>query len=306
MACVDAYAERLAVTALVPENSGIYAEFAIALQASLDLSGGGEVTMRVVAFSNPNAETEDATVIPASDVIISVGSRAAEIALRRNDATPVIAALIPRLTFERLVERYQGAARKPTSAVYLDQPIDRQLALITCALPKSRRIGVLLGPTSTALQANLRQQAVAHGAQLKIATADKETLASALNDIIGVSDALLAVADPAIYNSYTIQKILLATYHRRIPVVGFSEAYVKAGALVGVYSTPAQIGQHVAKFLHQRLQRGAALPAPQYPMYFTVSVNPHVARSLGINIGDAAALQLQLEQQARIHNEMGN
>ena len=111
------------------------------------------------------------------------------------------------------------------------------------------------------------------------------------------SDALLAVADPAVFNSATVSNVLLASYRAKLGVYGFSPSYVKAGALVGVYSTPAQIGAHTADTVRSLL-RGAAVPSGQYPAEFTVSVNEHVARSLGLSL-DEASLTERLKRMER-------
>jgi hypothetical protein len=45
-----------------------------------------------------------------------------------------------------------------------------------------------------------------------------------------------------VFNSQTAGSILTAAYRRQVPLTGFSPAYVKAGALLALYSTPAQVG----------------------------------------------------------------
>ena len=94
---------------------------------------------------------------------------------------------------------------------------------------------------------------------------------------------LLALADPQIYNSSSIQNILLASFRAQVPMLAFSPAYVRAGALLAVYSSPAQIGQQAGVIARGALQC-RALGLPQYPQDFQVSVNEHVARSLGLSL----------------------
>jgi hypothetical protein len=70
-------------------------------------------------------------------------------------------------------------------------------------------------------------------------------------------DALLAVPDPLVFNSQTAANILAAAYRRRIPLIGFSPAYTRAGALVSLYSTPDQIGFAAAKYCARRSRPNA-------------------------------------------------
>lgn len=82
-----------------------------------------------------------------------------------------------------------------------------------------------------------------------------------------------------------------------VPLVGFSPAYVKAGALLALYSTPAQVGARGGEVLRQALA-GKVLPSPQWPREFVVAVNQDVARSLGFAL-DEARIGEQLRQKDR-------
>ena len=79
-----------------------------------------------------------------------------------------------------------------------------------------------------------------------------------------------------------------------MPVIGYSAAYVRAGALAAAYSTPRQIGQEAAQVARQ-LWRGGALPTPRYPRNFSIAINRPLAESLGLNLPDEAAVQQRLQ-----------
>ena len=106
---------------------------------------------------------------------------------------------------------------------------------------------------------------------------------------------LLAVPDTQLFNNRTISNILLTAYHHRSPVIGFSPAYVKAGALFALYSTPAQIGQQAGEAARIGLVSGS-LPPATAPRQFRISTNTYVARSLGITLEDANVLRERLER----------
>ncbi len=117
--------------------------------------------------------------------------------------------------------------------------------------------------------------------------------------ILEGADALLVVADEQIYNARTIHHILLATYHRRIPVLGLSPAYVEAGTVLALYTTPPeQFARQAAATVLETLAAPKTdtrrLPPRQYPRYFTVGINERVAASLGWRLPDAATLEHML------------
>jgi len=97
-----------------------------------------------------------------------------------------------------------------------------------------------------------------------------------------------------VFNASTAYGMMLTSYRAQVPVIGFSEGLVKAGALLGLYSTASQVARQGAEIAGRFLTGDAALPAPQYPRYFAVSVNHTVARSLGISLDDDATLASKL------------
>lgn len=229
------------------------------------------------------------------DLIVAVGVRAAQDMVALNLSAPILTTLIPRQAFEKISRQRDF---RQLSAVFLDQPLARQMELIRLALPERARIGVVLGPESQdALKA---VQAASKEARFglvveKISTA--EELLPALQRVLADSDVLLALPDPLVFNKGTVQSLLLTTYRSQDPVIGFSQAYVKAGALAAVYSTPDQAGRQAGEMLlHALGGKVWLLPPPEYPKYFSVSVNYQVARSLGISISDESVLYQKLKR----------
>lgn len=223
----------------------------------------------------------------SAKVWITLGSDALARALQREGRPTLVSALIPRLGFERILRDSPGRAAAPAVAVYLDQPFGRQLDLMHLALPEVKRVGVLWGQESLAQQPNLHAAAQVRGIELVAGSVPSSAnLFAGLKTVLDGADVLFAVADPQVYNSSTISNILLATYRARVPVMAFSPAYVKAGALLAVYSTPRQIGVQAGAMARTVLQ-GGAVPASQYPLEFSVALNEHVARSLGMSLDEA-------------------
>ena len=215
-----------------------------------------------------------------------------------GDATPppLLSILVPRLAFERVAE----AARLRSgsvSAVFIDQPPVRQMELIRLALPAVRNVGILLGEESKGQAAALELAATDRALQLVTVSVGQSGLFSSLQSLLADADVLLALPDPTVFNSQTAASLLTTAYRRQVPLIGFSPAWVKAGALLGLYSTPAQVGARGAELLRQALP-GRNLPPPQWPREFVVAANPDVARSLGLVL-DEARLAEQLRQSER-------
>ena len=280
-----ARAEWTSIALVLSDDAPPYQEFAARFQAVL-VAGN-----RSLHVSHLNTSNLAAKNLADASLIVPVGVRATEAVLRLQGDTPVLAALVPRTSFFQL-KKLPAANGRAFSAIYLDQPLSRRFNLIGEALPNRKRVGVLLGSDSAAELRSLQTAARENGMNLVAERiSDEDALLPALKRILMDSDVLLAMPDPLVFSRNTVQSILLTSYRAQDPVVAYSAAYVSAGALLAVYSTPAQIGQQSAEtVLKLAKDGGEGTPAPQYPIYFSVSVNRQVARSMGIEIADEQTL----------------
>jgi ABC-type uncharacterized transport system substrate-binding protein len=277
---------RAAVWIAVSDGGADYAAVADSIRSELQRGDGG---LEVVV--QPWGEMTQGLPSQVS-LIVCVGSPAcsglAE-ASGRIGRVPVVATLLPRAAFEVQRKRWTG----PSTAVVLDQPPARQIALLRYAFPHFRRIGVLLGPDSQQLQQGLDRAAVEQGVQLNAYRANGESsLYPALQRLLEENEVLLAIPDAAVFNGGSIQNVLLASYRQKVPMMGFSPAYVRAGALLALYSTPAQLSTQTVRVVRGMLA-GSGVPPVQGPMDFVVGVNANVSRSLGYRLSEDA-LRIQL------------
>jgi ABC-type uncharacterized transport system substrate-binding protein len=82
-----------------------------------------------------------------------------------------------------------------------------------------------------------------------------------------------------------------------VPVIGFSQAYVRAGALAAVHSTANQIGRQAGEWIAELAHTDNwQLGTPRYPRYYSVAVNTQVAQSLNLNVRNENVLLQQLQQ----------
>ncbi len=281
-----------AVTVVFGDKSPALLEVSKGLVQELGKAGVARQEVQLLSgaeFADPANRVAD------SRLVVSLGTDAFRLALAQNSKAAVLAALIPRISFERVLAETGRKGTTNVAALYLDQPFARQLDLLRLALPGVRRIGVLWGPESISQQPLLN--AALQGRSLEMSEGlytESQPLISALRAALADADVLLAVADGAVYNPASVSNILLTSYRSKVPVLAFSPAYVKAGALLSVHTTAAQAGQKIAALVSHFLQTGT-LAASQYSGDFSISVNPYVARSLGLQL-DADSLSERLHR----------
>ncbi len=273
-------AAPLRLTVLLSEEGGAYQAFSQSLQGILPPD----------RFKLTLQRADEA---PASaDLYVAVGMKAAT-KLSSLDAQ-VLNVLVPKAGYDKLV---RSAAQRAgsRSAVFLDQPMERQIALLQSVLPSVRHVGVLYSTLPPELQ-SVRRLLTEKNIRLYDRVVDAPPLLNeALEGVLDESEVLFVLPDADVYNAGTIRNILLAAYRKKIPLIGISQAYVKAGALCAVYSTPEQVAEQAAAMVKHYAEQGR-LPAAQYPVNFEVSVNQQVARSLDLRIKDAEKLRDEIRR----------
>lgn len=248
------------------------------INAGLANTNGSKLRVKVTILQ----DAEKLVVAENSELVIALGVKALEASAKLKYTTPVLGVFITMPAFNSILTKSKRDLGD-FSAIVLDQPFTRQISLIRNILPQVKKIGVLLGPTSTQY-ANLIKEA---GEESGLSVMEKNVfreidLIPILQAALATSDALMAVPDPLIYNRETAQPILLTSYRQKKPIFGYSQSYVRAGALAAVYSSSKQIAKQVAEIALESQQAPNLLPPPQAPKYFSIMLNYQVARSLNI------------------------
>lgn len=266
---------------ILGENGGVYEEFARELNEGLSGS-----SWRVVATTQASSPQP----LPTADLIVAVGSEALSKALSRPDSPPIIATLLPRLSYERILVENRRAGR--ITAIYLDQPPARQAAFFRQIFPDQKRFGLLSSAETRSLASQYRQAFSKAGLILDVEDADTDkALLPALNAVLERSSALLALPDGTIYRRNNIKAILITAFRLQRPIIGYSPAFVTAGALAALHTTPPQAARQTAELI---INHGTNLPPPSGPAQFSIAINPNVAQALGLKLPDEAAIRRAL------------
>ena len=228
------------------------------------------------------------------DLVVPIGVKATRLVAEHHDGqAAVLALMIPRTVGEQ-INWPAGLTRKKTSYVFIDPPLSRSLDLVEAAFPGASRVGVVVSPENAGITRTLGQETARRRLRLNLETIGaSDELAPALRRVLQDSDVYLLVPDAVTINAANVQNVLLTTYRHRVPVIGFSQGLAKTGAVVSLFSSPAQIGRQGALAARRWLESGD-LPPPQPASEFSLAFNRHVARSLGLVLPDEGALRHKL------------
>ena len=228
--------------------------------------------------------------------IITIGYKAASQTIRKVTKKPVLSLLIPKQAYSHLLkENIEINNRHFFSSIYIDQPLRRQILLIKFLSPSFKKIGILYGNNSYSRKGDITDEFNRNNLSVNnITVLDKSELLSETRHLSEEADILFAIPDSSIYNRRSIKGILLTTYRNNIPVLGYSNAYVKAGALAAIYSTPKNISLQAIEILKKHKKNKNTSTTRAHPKYFEVAVNNKVAHSLNLNIKNDTSLLKEL------------
>ena len=196
------------------------------------------------------------------------------------------------LTFEQ----YRELAIDDQLAILLDQPLHRYLAFCKLLLGLDS-VGILLEDdleSDPPLAASADRYDLILN-QYRLDAANK--LLPVLRELLRENDALLMLPRQSIYNPDTLKAVLLTSYRNQKPAISYSPANVRAGALASIYSSPVDIGRHLAQIVNQRLEQPSATSVGfEYARFYSIATNPSVAQALAINLLDERELRSGLDR----------
>jgi ABC-type uncharacterized transport system substrate-binding protein len=234
----------------------------------------------------PDGAAALSRAVAAKDVrlVVAIGSGALHAMQTQAPSTPVIAVLVLR------GREADGAA----GHVDLDIPLAAQLGVMRALWPRKLRVGVIRNPARSRLSADaLEARARKEGYTALVV--DCEGPAQLLRSVAalkGKVDFLLCFPDPDLFNAVTVKPLVLAALEDRLPIVGFSPAFVRAGAAAGIYPDYRDTGRQAAD-LSLRVLRGEDPGAGESPRKIQSAVNQRIARLLGVEFrAEATAAEI--------------
>lgn len=229
--------------------------------------------------------TLDSEVLPAdkataplaissrNTAVVALGNRASTYVAQQHLTVPVVHCMVSGDS-----EPSAASVRVPLVA-----PASMQAQWLRRLLPEARTLAILYTPAQNADTATaMARELGALGFHVISAPVDSAAeLPQALRRI-GKADALLAIPDAVVYSPELARGLLLFTYRTRTPLIAYSQAWVRAGALYALDWPPATLGRYCGMLALAMLTTAPNATLPPPPPAPRVSVNPRVAAQLGL------------------------
>ena len=224
------------------------------------------------------------------DIIITLGTKAAELSNEIKKDAPLIHSYITEFQLN-----HHGREGRHYS-VLLDQPFERYLRFIQLLLPVNK-VGIIKTENNKFSSRTIQRAEKSTGLKVdQYIFNPEDNPITRVRNILQTDDVLLSLPEPAIYNHQTLKGILLSSYRLNKPVVSYSPAHVKSGALAAIYISPVQIGEQIADTLNQLLSGSLEKQNQEfYAQGFQIKINRQVAYSLQIALPSDQSIMQQLQ-----------
>lgn len=272
--------EDVALVVLSSSDAPAYREAAAGLRAGL----GTRVTQEYLEMNGREDEAMRRMEVLRPRLVVALGSRATAAALALD--APVLSTMV--MESDPGARPAEGANGRIVSRIPLDVPPRIALARLRRLFPRRRRIAVIWGPSGIRrAQADIVSEAAANGLAVRFVECEsaKEML-EAVPELAGAVDLLWCLPDRVLYAPAPVQALVLASIRARLPLVGFSAGFVKAGALAGFQADYWQVGAQAADAA-MRLLGGDRLKAREEPRVVRTLVNERALHIFGISLQTA-------------------
>ena len=216
------------------------------------------------------------------DVICALGSAALGALNSSSEQVPIVASLI---TNSAEIDQ-----SKDTTGIVLETSVDEDFDIMLTLLPETNRIGVLYSPQINQAKVD-RAIRIARDRGLTlnaIAINSPKELPVALGRLARTVDVLWGIPDVQVLSGKTSREFLLESFRRKIPLVGPSPPWTKAGALYSLEWDYTDIGKQSADLAIQLIEGALVQALPiQTPRTIGYSLNLNTAEKINIQFEKA-------------------
>ncbi len=219
-------------------------------------------------------------------LFVTLGSAATAQLAKVVKETPVVFCMALNPLASGFIRSMNSSGNNLTGAS-LDIPPQVQFEALRSIVPAARKLGVIYNPQETEVVVSQAKKAAKDiGIELIGAPiASGEKVPEAFRALEKSVDALWSVADGTAFSSSSMEFLFLNTLRNKIPFMGLSPAFVKAGALMALSVDYQEVGAQCGG-LATRVLAGEypwMLPITT-PQKVTLHINLKTAETIGLKI----------------------
>ncbi len=282
------------VIALKSENIEPYD---LAMDGFRNFSNANIKEYNIEEFANENKKINDANAADADvkenkgnlieiikterpDIILAVGLEALLKVKGKIHDIPIVYCMVMD------PEKY-NITESNITGIALRLSVKEQMLSLKTILPDLKELGVIYNSENTShIIKNAKKISKETGIKLtREAINNEKQVPNALRRLAGHVDALWLIADSTVITKESYDYIILFALENNMPLVTFSEAFVKAGALLSYSANYSNLGKQAAILSKSIVNKEkTSFPSILEPEKTNLVINSNTANSIGANI----------------------
>jgi len=211
-------------------------------------------------------------------VVLAAGRDSCLYASQNLTGNDVLCVLLSNQAFLNIQKLRKTTSHYRFGAIVIDQPLQRQINIANVVFPSLQKFGLLTSKEESLGDIDKNRWSLS----VDDFNAN-QAVAPQIVRMLSDKDALVAVPDKQIYTTERLRTVLLTAYGYAKPVIGYSRAYVRAGALITTFTTPGQVFRQASEIVDEfRSAKAGDVNQVYEPRYFSIVHNPSIAKSLGL------------------------
>jgi len=271
--------EKIAITAIKSRN---IAPYNTALRGFRDYLNRQGIDAHITEFSLEGKEKDELSYIREEikskkpDLVLTLGTPATKIAQEISKDIPVI--------FTMVLDPNGSKISPP--GVSMDIPPEIKLRNIKRVFPDAKRIGLIYSADSIRAYEEVSEVCGRLGFQLIAKKIDsRKEFPDAFEYLWWQIDCFLMIPDSKIYFPDSVKYLLAEGLRKKIPIIGLSSSYTKAGALISFDCDYEDLGEQAAEIAFDILAgKNPVKTEFVKPRKTDISLNLLAARKLEIKI----------------------
>jgi putative ABC transport system substrate-binding protein len=217
-------------------------------------------------------------------LIHSVGTDATKLVKDSFKDVPVVFSMVLNPVAGGIVKSMSASGNNITGAS-MDIPVSFQFSYMRELKPGIKKIGVIYSEEETGpVVRGAKKAARRMGLELIAEVVDApHGVPRAINKLKNRVDFMWSVADGNVFTRETVRALLLVSLRKKLPLMGLSPAFVKAGALFSISIDPDMVGRQAAGLTMDVLggERPSNIPV-SVPADGDLLINKNTLKILGL------------------------
>ena len=211
------------------------------------------------------------------DVIVTLGRKAYRYVRKYAPGTPVVGALV---YFD------DGEHTAVTTGVSLQIPAAVQVPIVIKSFPKVKKIGTLFTKNTEQQCQQLGSYCIKNGFTFTAMYVESEKdFPAKVQEILPQVDCFIVVPDTSLYFTQSIRYLLLEGLRQKVPVIGLSNYFTKAGAVMSIECDYEEVGIQTSEMLQTVLKGVSVTDMPiAFARKTRYTVNTFAAERIGLSI----------------------